>query len=211
MLPPHASVSALPSVPPSFSPLAPPASPPSPAPALPQQPSSPPSLLPHSPPEASSSPPPLHAIPASGVAVLDGGRAEATPLFCLFPGDESVTAVPTGMTVRPSRRTIAAQCCGRDGVCYRRYNPKATATNADCVAGLSQGTAPHITEMTYAEASEWCISRGLRLCAQSCKGEGCSYDVHPVYSQLPCPSAFLLLPAAVAQLSPMAFASPVPP
>ena len=42
--------------------------------------------------------------------------------------------------------------------------------------------------MTYGQAAATCASFGLTLCTASCFNTGCSYNSHPVFSQLPCPN-----------------------
>ena len=40
--------------------------------------------------------------------------------------------------------------------------------------------------MTYEQTKDKCASLGLQLCDHSCKNQGCSYNVHPVWSGVPC-------------------------
>ena len=67
------------------------------------------------------------AIPATGIAILDGGVAGgaggAALLFCVWPGDEDVdedSDLGFDAGSPKSRRTIAGQCCTSTGACRRR-------------------------------------------------------------------------------------------
>jgi len=168
--------------PPRSPPLPPPPSqPPAPPPAQPpahppQPPSQPPSLPP--------APPP--GIPPSGMQVrrgnADDGESDADAFVaCLLPGVDDLTT-----TAPFERETIAVQCCRTDGTCVR----KTSDDDDTCLSGFSDkdGSPPYITEHTFGEAVSICAANGLELCAGSCAGTGCSYNRHPVFSSLPCPS-----------------------
>ena len=135
-----------------------------------------------------TAPPPTSTIPSTGIAILDGNAAGKPTLFCVWPGDDQVTS-STQVEGAPQmdRPRIAAQCCSGPGtsnnVCKRRIT-----NNNDCIAGLSTG-AGTITEMTYQQTVDKCDSLGLQLCEHSCRGQGCAYNSHAVWSKLPCPWA----------------------
>ena len=109
---------------------------------------------------------------------------------------------------------IAAQCCAASntpnagasnfsdaphgnssmpdpGNCRRRATPEGLAsdTDEDCVAGASHArvSLPTFKAMTYGDTVAKCEALGLGLCNQSCVYQGCYYNMHPVYSGLPCP------------------------
>merc|ERR1712003_519981 len=149
-------------------------------------PSSPPSMVPSPtppspspPPPSSSSPPATGGIPADGVLVLSGGSTVANPVGCLMPGVDDDKMVWPGSGLRYD--TIAAQCCTAAGECRR-------SIRGQCVAGNSRTLNGAIEMFTYAKLEEFCTANGLELCTQSCAGEGCSYNSHPVFTSLPCPS-----------------------
>merc|ERR1719399_1929521 len=124
-------------------------------------------------------PPPPTAgggIPAGGVLVLNGAGDQGDPsLGCLMPEvDDGTTAWPNDVT--PHSR-IAAQCCAADGGCRRKVNNK-------CVADQSVGGV--IKAFTYAETDAFCKSHGLEMCKQSCAGQGCQYNDHPVFTSMAC-------------------------
>jgi hypothetical protein len=111
---------------------------------------------------------------------LDSESDVAAFVACLLPGVDDLTT-----TADFDRKTIATQCCDSNGGCFRRFDDD----NSKCVAGYSieASGSPYITPHTYAEALSICSSLELRLCEKSCKGKGCSYNLHPVYTSLPCP------------------------
>jgi len=147
---------------------------------------------------------------------LAGDSAEINVLFCLWPGDEAVTSATERIEWPPplfgrfspvftAQPQIAAQCCApstlqtpHSGDCRRRAtrDGSASGTDDDCVAGQSPEAAfapdgrafpPRALErMTYGDTVARCGALGLRLCRQSCAHQGCFYDMHPVYSALPC-------------------------
>ena len=43
-----------------------------------------------------------------------------------------------------------------------------------------------ITPMTWYDTKAKCAALDLAMCEQSCKGLGCFYDFHPVWTGLPC-------------------------
>ena len=106
---------------------------------------------------------------------------------------EAVTSsddVPDAAPGSTSNPIIAAQCCTGPGwnggspnpaVCRRRLNNN----NADCLAGMGSSIVRH----TYSQTFELCVSLGLQLCDFSCRGTGCWYNNHPVWSNVPCPAA----------------------
>ena len=55
-----------------------------------------------------------------------------------------------------------------------------------CVVGQSSSSPPYIEALTYGEAVQRCEKHGLELCKASCLGTGCFYNMHPVYTSLPC-------------------------
>jgi len=115
--------------------------------------------------------------------VLKGNaNANQPALGCLYPGvDDSKTEWPgSGMLYD----RIAAQCCtGGSGANACRRN----VPGSGCVAGTSTDTLGGlIDKFTYAENEEFCTSKGLFMCEQSCKGRGCFYNKHPVFTSLPC-------------------------
>lgn len=122
--------------------------------------------------------------------VMEGGLDD-TMTFCLRPGMEgvmSVTDVP-GASTRMRNPQIAAQCCTRDDQCRRTVRWGQSNFNSGCIVGVSSNTAPFVTQKTYAGTVTICASLGLQLCAQSCKGKGCNYNRHPVFTNRPCPAA----------------------
>ena len=157
--------------------------------APPPPPPPPPSPPPPSPADAAPPPPSSvdTSIPEGGVQVMEGGMDQEMT-FCLKPGMESVRSVTDvpGAATQMRNPQIAAQCCTRDNQC-RRFTEQ--GHNRGCVVGVSSNTAPFITQMTYAGAVAMCSSRGLQLCSQSCKGMGCNYNRHPVFTNKPCPPA----------------------
>ena len=89
----------------------------------------------------------------------------------------------------PPQPIIAAQCCTGPGwnggaftnsVCRRRLT-----NNDDCIAGPSDS----IVSYTFEQTLEKCTTLGLQLCDFSCRGQGCWYNSHPVWSNVPCPAA----------------------
>merc|ERR1712176_1096733 len=154
----------------------------------------PPSSPPLPPPSPPSSPPVV--IPERGIAILKGNSQTNEALACLWPGDESVTST-IGRNVSQQLRftDIAAQCCARDQLgkdaCRRKANADGSESTSseDCIAGRFRSNTNPFEEMTYGETVAACAAMGLELCDQSCDGEGCSYNVYPVYSGLPCPFA----------------------
>jgi len=128
------------------------------------------------------------SIPAGGVQVLEGGK-DGVITFCLKPGMERVTSVTDvpGASTQMRNPQIAAQCCTAADEC-RRTTAWPVYDRNQCQAGMSGNLAPFITLMTYAETVAKCAAAGLQLCAQSCKGLGCNYNRHPVYTNLPCPA-----------------------
>ena len=139
-------------------------------------------------------------IPLNGVAVVAGDRlaGDSTQLFCLWPGDEGVFQANPPVSM-PFQR-IAAQCCaaGSDadqGNCRRKPvspNPNPPGPSPDgqgnsfCVADASDAVGGNIKPFTYAEVVSYCGDLGLQLCGQSCRGRGCQYDKHPVYTNIAC-------------------------
>merc|ERR1712176_78276 len=146
-------------------------------------------------------PTPELSIPESGIAILKG-NAENETLACLWPGDEDVTST-IGRNVSQQLRftDIAAQCCASNqpgdpkDACRRKATADGSesTSNEDCIAGWFRSSPNPFKEMTDGETVAACAAMGLELCDQSCDGEGCSYNVYPVYSGLPCPSADSLL------------------
>merc|ERR1711920_251615 len=80
------------------------------------------------------------------------------------------------------RNIIAAQCCTAGGTCRR-------SVNGVCIAGSSKQLNGAIEQLTYAQTKQRCASFGLELCKQSCSGQGCNYNSHPVFTSLPCTSS----------------------
>lgn len=119
---------------------------------------------------------------------MEGGL-DGVMTFCLLPGMESVRSVTdvAGASTRMRHPQIAAQCCTRNDQC-RRSTTWDQGSNRGCIVGVSANVAPHITQMTYAETVAKCASLGLQLCVQSCRGKGCNYNRHPVYTNKPCPA-----------------------
>ena len=81
--------------------------------------------------------------------------------------------------------TPPPQCCEADGTC-RRY--VGTNDEEGCVAGFSDrdGDGRDIAKYTWSAALAKCESLGLTLCDKWCRGNGCLYDRHPVYTSIPC-------------------------
>jgi len=86
---------------------------------------------------------------------------------------------------------IAGQCCMSDStntaqakdVC-RRFQPEIGNNDAGCIAGhVTKGT---LVPMTFRQIESRCAEIGLQLCHQSCKGRGCYYNRHPVWSGIEC-------------------------
>ena len=101
---------------------------------------------------------------------------------------------------------IAMQCCDLVSGDCRRHTASAAATAAEmevaCIGGwgyeasnatgLEAGLVPSsggIHRASFSRAEWECEQRGLRLCKQSCAGQGCGYDELPVWTGLPCPTA----------------------
>merc|ERR1719181_263957 len=143
------------------------------APAPPASPSPPPSP-PKSPLPPSSPPPP----PGKCLETCQYNK-DNNPLACLKPGLNDETMTWPGMR----HERIAAQCCTSDGECRRKVGPG----GGECVAGDSGMENGLITEFTYAKNEEFCAEKGLVMCKRSCKGGGCFYNRHPVFSSIPCP------------------------
>jgi len=154
-------------------------------------------------PPASPPPPSLPPvrIPAAGIAILPGNSPTNVPLFCLFPGDEDVTSSQGRAEWPPPERDqdvirtyIAAQCCASDRPdavkgCRRRATAdgQGSTSDEDCVAGVySDASSNTFVKNTYVETVVLCSAMDLVLCSQSCAGEGCKYNLHPVYSGIPC-------------------------
>ena len=94
-----------------------------------------------------------------------------------------VTEAPYG------RQTIAGQCCTRAGEEHGRGDSQACrrwVILGGCVVGQSSSSPPYIEALTYGEAVQRCEKHGLELCKASCLGTGCFYNMHPVYTSLPC-------------------------
>eukprot|EP00965_Chrysotila_dentata_P013481 446889-Pleurochrysis_carterae.AAC.1 len=163
--PPRSGSRTAPPPPPLSSPPPPPPSPPPPSPPPPPPPPSPP-------------PPPRHSLPAAGIMVVAGSKVGADMLACLKPGQEDTKT----LNIDGYLPTIAAQCCSSSGTCHREFN-NATLTD-NCIAGRS----PNVEPMTYSENVQRCEALGLVMCSQSCVNTGCSYNNHPVYTNLPCPA-----------------------
>lgn len=122
-------------------------------------------------------PPPPASLPPRGVKVLSGKTWGTTALTCVT--DPGQTTVGSG-----AYATIAAQCCEADGTC-RRF--KGSNNDEGCIAGHSKtGT---VVATTFAEAHAMCIAKGLQLCSKSCRGTGCHYNRHPVWTDLECDAA----------------------
>ena len=162
--------------PPSTSPSPPPPAPPPPAPPPPTLP--PPSVSPLT---------QLTPIPAHGVQVLRGDSEDPVQVVCLRPGDEAVTSAPWG------RETIATNCCTRETPgepqrCRRRSAAiqLTSPDNDSCVVGKSEPPPDYIEPLTYGEAVERCAAFGYEICKKSCVNGGCLYNLHPVYTSLPC-------------------------
>jgi len=151
-------------------------------------PPSPPPPSPSPPPPPPSPPPPI--IPPNGVKVLAGDLAGVNQkaLFCLGPDDEDVTSFTDKGLEKPPRYrdNIAGQCCTSGGDCRRRATKDGGPSNKnkDCVAGAVE--LNDFRKMTYGDTKTMCEGMGLELCGQSCSGQGCWYNHHPVYSNLPC-------------------------
>merc|ERR1719421_2234942 len=231
LMPPSTPLSPLPTAPPP--PALPPPSPPLPPPPSPPPPSPSPRPPPPSPPPPSPSPPspappppsppppspspPLSRIPDVGVAILAGNAIDKIPEFCLWPGDDDVTSsVGIVKWPNPDNVDIAGQCCASDlkvtseDYCRRRANATGglSPSDDDCIAGFGESFRP----MTYGETLDTCRSLGLGLCMQSCKGtggQGCGYNLNPVYTGLPCPFSPPLMPPST-PLSPLPTAPPPP-
>jgi len=146
------------------------------------------------------------AIPASGIRVVKGDARNINSYYCLRPESDWVTDIAQlGVTqigdsnIRNS--AFAGQCCTQSGGCRR-------SLDGQCVAGAS----PNIAPMTYEDNLEFCESRGLVLCAQSCYNQGCQYNRHVVYTSVPCevpPSPPAPLPSPPP--SPLPSPEPTPP
>ena len=57
---------------------------------------------------------------------------------------------------------------------------------ANATSGDLAPSSAHLTRATFSRAVWECQRRGLRLCQQSCAGEGCGYDAFPVWTGIPC-------------------------
>lgn len=113
--------------------------------------------------------------------MIDGGAPLARVLGCLKPGINDTTTWLGGFT---THGIIAAQCCTAGGACAR--SSANVAGNDKCIAGHSNRLNGNIQRFTYAQTKERCADLDLELCQQSCRGKGCYYNNHPVYSSLPC-------------------------
>ena len=151
--------------------------------------------LPPTPPPPPAAPR-LRQLPEGGVQVVDGGSGHFPAVTCVTdPAMEAVDDAP-----------IAVQCCDLVSGDCRRHTAGAAATAAEmelaCVGGwgyenattASQVEAPlvpssgGIHRASFSRAVWECEQRGLRLCQQSCAGQGCGYDELPVWTALPCPT-----------------------
>jgi len=123
------------------------------------------------PPADSPSPPPRGSLPPRGVKVL---KASTDAMACVTDPSQTTAGSSTW-------NAIAAQCCEADGTC-RRF----VGSNDDdgCVAGHSKKGS--VVPTTFAEAFALCDSLGLQLCDTSCKGKGCYYNRHHVWTRLEC-------------------------
>ena len=56
------------------------------------------------------------------------------------------------------------------------------------MAGFSDndGDGSDVAKYTWSAALAKCESLGLTLCNKSCKDQGCNYNRHPVYTNIPC-------------------------
>jgi hypothetical protein len=149
--------------------------------------------LPPTPPPPPAAPR-LRQLPEGGVQVVDGGSGHFPAVTCVTdPATDAVGDAP-----------IAVQCCDLVSGDCRRHTAGAAATAAEmelaCVGGwgyenaTSQVEAPlvpsssSILRASFSRAEWECEQRGLRLCQQSCAGQGCGYDELPVWTGLPCPT-----------------------
>uniref|UniRef100_A0A7S4BCD2 Uncharacterized protein n=1 Tax=Chrysotila carterae TaxID=13221 RepID=A0A7S4BCD2_CHRCT len=124
-----------------------------------------------------SNPTPINAIPSGGFAVLSGGIVASTQIGCLHPGDEDTVF----MIERWGRERFAPQCCSSDGECVREVS-------GQCIGGESSPSNSQgiTTTWTYTKLFNECQSRNLQICGRSCANTGCSYNFHPVISNVPC-------------------------
>ena len=123
-------------------------------------------------------------IPASGVKVVNGNGDGG--YFCLMPENADATTVGDvpGASSTSSFSTIAGQCCaaGNSPTSCRRQ------IDGECVAGNSKHVEPRgsIYPATYDHLYGYCAHHNLEICEQSCANTGCGYDLHPVYTSIPC-------------------------
>ena len=159
---------------------------------FPPPPSIPPIDYPITPPSPPPSPPPPLApiaIPATGVALLNGeGTAENVNedvLQCVWPGDEDATSnvgIDPALGPLPGVefQLFAAQCCTTEAPAKPegcRRSPTSSGGvggNEDCVAGRSD--TGDIKPFNYKDVFYFCWNLGLTLCQQTCHGKGCNYD-----------------------------------
>ena len=117
--------------------------------------------------------PPTTAAPTQwSRQVLDGGKGD-------FP---DMTCVTEPVQTHIDSKAIVAQCCDEPqptGACRRFVG---SDDDAGCVAGKPPRS------FTYADAEAVCTDLGLAMCQRSCKGEGCGYNEHPAWTDMPCPT-----------------------
>jgi len=126
--------------------------------------------------------------------VLSGNSRNTNAVACVTNPEQ------TSVETHGSFPTIAAQCCDSDGTCRRFFG-----TNDDdgCLVGHSKQSSPDgaIQATTFAEAHAMCSAFGLQLCDKSCRGAGCSYNRHPVWTRLECDAVESSSPAGASALS----------
>lgn len=86
---------------------------------------------------------------------------------------------------------IAGQCCtpdddGKSGKHCKRFT--GSKKNKGCVSGGMSGGP--LVAMSFEETKRKCEDNSLVMCKQSCDGMGCGYNALPVWSGLPCRTAW---------------------
>ena len=80
---------------------------------------------------------------------------------------------------------VELACVGGWG--YEARNATGNATgNATAIEAELVPSSSGIQRAPFSRAVWECERRGLRLCQQSCAGQGCGYDYLPVWTGLPC-------------------------
>jgi hypothetical protein len=111
---------------------------------------------------------------------MDGGKGDFPTSTCVE--DRTQTSL--------QGTTIAAQCCdepenshGEEDTDTKPACRRYVGTNDEdgCVAGIPPRAH------TFDQAQALCAELGLAMCADSCVGNGCTYNRYPVYTSAPCP------------------------